>query len=158
MDQAGSAGLSHAIIRALLRNFKQIPLAKSEHKGQKEEGEQSWSQHRVIWMGTLAQPCSQDKGQIKVLAHSKVRSILFGQQVSPHTALYKIVPCFITLGTQVTLGLKSPFKFLTLFDFLLSMFRAKIDFMHYNPLVYATKEHLPQLTALLGWIYLKYFF
>ena len=158
MDQAGSAGLSWAIIRALLRNFKQMPLAKSEHEGQKQEGEKSWSQHEVVWMGTLPQPCSQDKGQIKVLAHSKVRSVLFGQPVSPHTALYKIVPGFITPGTQVTLGLTSPFKFLTLFDFLLSMFRAKTDFMHYNPLVCATKEHLPQLTAPPGCIYLKYLF
>lgn len=152
MEQAGSTGLSRATIRALLRNFKQVRLAQSEHEGQKQEGEKSWSQHGVVGMGTLPQPCSWDKGQMKVLACSKIRNILSGQRVSPHTALYKIVPCFITPGTQATLGLRSPFKFLTLFDFLLSLFRAKIDFMHYNPPVYATEEHLFQLTDLPGWV------
>lgn len=34
VDQAGSTGLSWATIRALLRNSRQVPLAKSEHEGQ----------------------------------------------------------------------------------------------------------------------------
>lgn len=112
--------------------------------------EKSWSQQGEVWMGSAPQPCSQDKGQVKVLAHRKVRSILFGQQAS-HSTVYKTALCFITPSTQAVPGLRSSFKFFTLFSFLLFMFRAKIDFMHYNPPVYAGKEHVPHLTALPGW-------
>lgn len=78
----------------------------------------------------------------KALGPCKVRNVI--QAVSPPlTALYETLPCFITPGTEVTLGLRSPFKFLTLFDFLLSVSRAKIDLMHHNPLVCAPEQHLP---------------
>lgn len=84
------------------------------------------------WGPNLAQ---RTQGRSWISARSRM---LFRQRVPPHTALYETTPGFITPAMEVTLGLRSPFKSLTLFDFLLSVSRAKIDLMHHNPLVCST--------------------
>lgn len=126
-----------------------MPLAESDHKGGGKElvPARGGLDREPVPASLLGQGADQGPGSQQGRLGS--RFLL--------TALCELAPCFITPGTQAALGLRPPFKFLTLFDFLLSLCRARIDFMHYNPRVHAAESTF-QLPALPGCIYLKYFF
>lgn len=138
MEQAGCSGLPWAVTAALLRNFKQKLLTESDHRGQPGGGKElvparGGVDGEPVPALLLGQGADQGPGS---------QQGRLGSRLLP-AALYETAPCFTTPGTQAALGLRPPFKFLTLFDFLLSLFKAKIDFMHYNPRVHAAEEHLP---------------